>query len=256
MKSSKFRILLLLIVSIVLFSKPIFAKNIMKNDDKGFWLENDDQRYYVNTWMWVDMANNGVNYHCYFGDDGYMLVNTVAPDGTQINEFGQAIYNGVPITYTSNVLNKTTNTSKYIINLGDNLQDALNTLHTYSIDYSTPISNCIEYYDDEGKGHFYYFDSTGKCVVDIDMLQCDINGANALMNERMQRETAKLISHFKEEPKENYIFMSANSYSSIYGRLLERNISTDGWYTFCDLMFDMDYYDLLTVWSDLEKLIY
>lgn len=256
MKYIRMKILFIASVLVIIFSVPAFSKNTLKSDEYGFWLEDDKVYYYLNTWMWVEMANNGVFYHCYFGDNGYMLINTVAPDGTQINEAGQAVLNGVPITYTINVSNKTTNSSKYLINLGDRLQDALNFLHNNSIDYMTPVSNCVEYYDDEGKGHFYYFDSIGKCVVDIDVIQCDVNGATIMMNDRMERETAPLINHFKDGNKENYVYMQKNGYNKIYGRVFERNISTNGWYTFCDIMFDMDYYDLLDVLLKLERLYY
>lgn len=256
MKLFKTKFIFAMLLITILFAIPTFSKNTLKNDEYGFWLEDDKGYYFVNTWMWVEMTNNGVFYHCYFGDNGYMLINTIAPDGTQINEYGQAVVNGVPLTYTTNALNKTTNSSNYLINLGDRLQDALNVLHNNSIDYSTPISNCIAYYDDEGKYRLYYFDSVGKCVVDIDAIQCDVNGATILMNDRMSREKAPLINHFKEGNKENYVYMKANGYNEIYGRLFEKNISTNGWYTFCDLMFNMDYYDLLTVLLKLESLIY
>ena len=64
------------------------------------------------------------------------------------------------------------------------------------------------------------------------------------------------FTHFKDGNKENYVYMQKNGYNKIYGRVFERNISTNGWYTFCDIMFDMDYYDLLDVLLKLERLYY
>ena len=114
----------------------------------------------------------------------------------------------------------------------------------------------IMYYDDEGKCHLYYFDLIGKCVVDIDVIQCDVNGATLLMNDRMEHETAPLINHFKEGNRESYVYMQTSGYNNIYGRLFEKNISSNGWHTFSDIMFNMDYYDLLSIMIDLESLIY
>lgn len=254
MKNIKIKTMFITAVLVIIFSIPAFSKNTLKNDEHGFWLEDEQGYYYANTWMWVDMINNGVYYHCYFGEHGYMLVNTVAPDGTQINELGQAVFNGAPIIYVINPLNKTTNTSRYLIKLGDMMQNAIVNLHNYSIAYTIPIENCVQYYDEEGKGHFYYFDSNGKCIADIEIIQCDINGATLIMNDRIARETTPLTNHSVDGNKESYVYIQRGAHKKIYGRLLERTASTNVWSTICDVMFDMEYNDLLNVLAQLKPL--
>ena len=256
MKNIKMKTMLITAVLVVIFSIPAFSKNTLKNDEHGFWLEDELGYYYANTWVWVEMANDGVFYHCYFGENGYMLINTVAPDGTQINEAGQAVLNGVPITYTINPSNRSTNTSRYVIKVGDMMQNALVNLHNHSVAYTIPFTNCAQYYDEDGKNHFYYFDSAGKCIADIEVIQCDINGANNIMHDRMKRETTPLIDHSVDGNKETYVYMQRGARKKIYGRYFERSISTNGWPIFCDAMFDMEYNDLLNVISQLRPLYF
>lgn len=46
-------------------------------------------------WKWIDSENTGVAKCYYFRDNGYILANTVTPDGYYLNDKGQWVLNGV-----------------------------------------------------------------------------------------------------------------------------------------------------------------
>lgn len=64
-----------------------------QSDTNGWWWQNDDGSYPVNTWQWIDGNQDGVAESYYFGPDGYMLSNTITPDGYQVNADGAWIEN-------------------------------------------------------------------------------------------------------------------------------------------------------------------
>lgn len=54
------------------------------SDGKGWWIQNPDGSYLMNTWY--QAPGSGLWY--YMGPDGYMLVNTKTPDGCYVNQDG------------------------------------------------------------------------------------------------------------------------------------------------------------------------
>lgn len=65
-----------------------------KSDAKGWWWQEDDGTYPANTWKWLDGNQDGVSECYYFGQDGYMLVQTATPDGYQVNGDGAWVKDG------------------------------------------------------------------------------------------------------------------------------------------------------------------
>lgn len=61
----------------------------------------DDGTYAVNGWQWLDGNKDGVAECYYFDANGYMLANTVTPDGYQVNADGAWVMNGVVQTQNS-----------------------------------------------------------------------------------------------------------------------------------------------------------
>ena len=60
-----------------------------QSDTKGWWWKNDDgMSYPVNCWRWLDGNRDGVAECYYFGGNGYMLSDTVTPDGYHVNRDG------------------------------------------------------------------------------------------------------------------------------------------------------------------------
>lgn len=73
------------IVTIV--STPALAAG-WEQDLSGWKWENADGSYAKNSWVWDDWNNDGSQECYYFGDDGYMLSNTVTPDGYFVDQSG------------------------------------------------------------------------------------------------------------------------------------------------------------------------
>ena len=81
-----------------------------KQDSIGWWYQNDDGSYPVNQWLEVD----GKQY--YFNESGYMLSNTITPDGKQVGADGalivaQSLSN---ITYTADSITQGLFISDYL----------------------------------------------------------------------------------------------------------------------------------------------
>ena len=65
-----------------------------QNDGRGWWWQEDNGSYLANAWCWLDGNQDGVSECYYFDGNGYMLANTVTPDGYQVNGNGAWIVNG------------------------------------------------------------------------------------------------------------------------------------------------------------------
>ena len=89
---------LITIVGTALFSLSItisaFA-GIWRQDDHGWWYQEDDGSYPVDTWKWIDGNNDGVSESYYFDSFGYLLTSTTTPDGYQVNENGAWVWDSI-----------------------------------------------------------------------------------------------------------------------------------------------------------------
>ncbi|WP_432627709.1 hypothetical protein [Brotaphodocola sp.] len=65
-----------------------------KADEKGYWWQEDDGSYPVNTWRWIDGDGDGISECYYFDGNGYMLSDTITQDGNQVNENGAWVTDG------------------------------------------------------------------------------------------------------------------------------------------------------------------
>ena len=65
-----------------------------RENEFGWWWQNDDGSYPVNSWQWLDGNRDGIAECYYFDSMGYMLENTVTPDGYTVNADGAWIENG------------------------------------------------------------------------------------------------------------------------------------------------------------------
>lgn len=93
----------LLIVSAVLslaMSLSAFAGQ-WNQDSGGWWYQNDDGTYPVNSWQWIDGNADGVSECYYFNENGYCLMNTTAPDGKTVDSNGALIISGIVQTKTA-----------------------------------------------------------------------------------------------------------------------------------------------------------
>ena len=84
---TKIRILLLSVGITTLMASSVFAGSWGK-DAKGWWYLNDDGTYAKSGWKWIDGNGDCIAERYYFDSDGYLLTNTVTPDGEKVNEDG------------------------------------------------------------------------------------------------------------------------------------------------------------------------
>lgn len=67
---------------------------IWRSDSNGWWWQNDNGSWPMNTWQWLDGDNNGISECYYFDAHGYCLQATKTPDGYYVNENGAWTENG------------------------------------------------------------------------------------------------------------------------------------------------------------------
>lgn len=88
------KVLGLVAIMTLSMSIQVFAGE-WKQDNTGWWYENTDSTYPVNTWAWIDGNKDGIAECYYFNENGYMLANTNTPDNYTVNENGAWTINGV-----------------------------------------------------------------------------------------------------------------------------------------------------------------
>lgn len=64
-------------------------------DERGWWWENDDGSYPKAQWQWLDGNCDGTSECYYFDGTGYLITDTVAPDGYRVNSDGAWVLNGI-----------------------------------------------------------------------------------------------------------------------------------------------------------------
>ena len=103
-----------------------------QSDTTGWWWQNDDGTYPVNTWQWLDGNNDGTAECYYFNDKGYMLSDTTTPDGYNVNSDGAWVQDG---TVQTQEVNKSTSENKPIygsFECHDDYLDAVIDIGVYS----------------------------------------------------------------------------------------------------------------------------
>lgn len=60
----------------------------------GWWYDNGNGTYLVNGWHWLDENKDNIAECYYFNEAGWLLTQTVTPDGYQVNENGAWVING------------------------------------------------------------------------------------------------------------------------------------------------------------------
>lgn len=86
-------LLVILSVLVILLVNPIFAGS-WQQDNFGYKYIKDNGLYAINSWEWIDTYNTGYAECYYFNELGYLLVNTITPDGYQVNLNGEWVLNG------------------------------------------------------------------------------------------------------------------------------------------------------------------
>ena len=113
MKTTKrFLALALAVMTMLSLTIPVSAA-VWKQDNTGWWYQEDNGSYPANTWKWIDGNNDGVAECYYFDGNGYMLSNTTTPDGYQVNATGAWVVNGVVQTQATGSAGNATHSGNY-----------------------------------------------------------------------------------------------------------------------------------------------
>lgn len=66
-----------------------------KQDTSGWWWQETNKTYPISTWKWIDSDSDGFAECYYFDQNGYLLTDAAAPDGSQVNQSGAWIEDGI-----------------------------------------------------------------------------------------------------------------------------------------------------------------
>jgi hypothetical protein len=72
-----------------------FAGTWEQNNQGKWWYQEDDNSYPASTWEWIDANSDGLSECYYFDQNGYLLTNTMTPDGYTVNESGAWVNQGI-----------------------------------------------------------------------------------------------------------------------------------------------------------------
>ncbi len=81
----KTKILLSTMIMAAALSMTAYAGEWIKDPGEKWWYQDDDGGYPAGEWKLIGEKEY------YFGEDGYMLVNTIAPDGRQVGPDGSLV---------------------------------------------------------------------------------------------------------------------------------------------------------------------
>ena len=81
------------------FSMTAYAGE-WQSSENGWWYAKDDGTWPVSAWEWLDGNGDGVSECYYFDENGYLLTNGTAPDGSQVNGDGAWVVDGQVQTKT------------------------------------------------------------------------------------------------------------------------------------------------------------
>lgn len=135
----KTKILFSVTIMTMLLSSTAFAGEWKQETDGRYWYQNDDGSYPVNQWMKIE----GKDY--YFDANGYMLSDTVTPDGYVVGSDGAWIEGAGTETQESNRISNVTFSNDSItqdLTISDYKYEQLNywTYHIYEITNRSPYT--------------------------------------------------------------------------------------------------------------------
>ena len=84
----------LTILLTIFLAKPFYPIYLWVEDERGYKYKLDDGTF-RSCWKWLDLNNDGIATCFYFDQDGYLVTDTITPDGNQVDDTGQWIVNGV-----------------------------------------------------------------------------------------------------------------------------------------------------------------
>jgi hypothetical protein len=108
MKTKKTIVTMLITTLMSIFCVGVAMAGEWKQDDTGWWWQNDDGTYVKGTWMWLDGDNDGIAQCYYFDASGYIWANNTTPDGYTLDQSGAWVVDGVVQTKQVEIKTATT----------------------------------------------------------------------------------------------------------------------------------------------------
>ncbi|MEY8338647.1 hypothetical protein AALB16_11605 [Lachnospiraceae bacterium 62-35] len=131
-----------------------------KENEKGWWYDNEDGTYPASCWKWIDGNGDGIAECYYFNKDGYMLAGSKAPDGKTVTEEGKWIKEGeIQTRDAASVENQNVLVSsleskgtKYFIYIPETITDIQGNVYTkpFAINCLERMGNCYGVYESSG----------------------------------------------------------------------------------------------------------
>jgi len=159
-----YRIIIMTALMLFAFTLTAFA-GTWRQDARGWWWDEGNGTYPAGCWAWCDGDLDGTAECYYFDNNGYCLMNTVTPDGYQVNASGAWVVNGVVQTQYVGVQ---TPGSNYVTTQ----QTASGAAESYTLSGWQSLTT-----GEEGTGYGYLNlrpDGTGEIRIDADSPQYEL----------------------------------------------------------------------------------
>lgn len=203
MKIKNIKLALCILIFSVIISISSFAD--WQQNDQGYWWQNPDGSYPVNSWQWIDGNKDGISECYYFNSEGYMAADTITEDGHTVNADGAWVENGEVVVKSSENYTETKsekqNKQRGSFKLGDLNVYMINEFTDGDITSNLPGSYIIKSTD-------------GSCSVGIMMVDSTVN--KTLHELVMQMESIG-IDFNTLEIKETFINSINSSFVKLYG---------------------------------------
>lgn len=79
---------------VIAAASPVYGAGRWVYTPRGEWWQREDGSYPAGCWQWISSGDVPAECYC-FDAEGYLLKDTVTPDGYQVNEYGAWVENGV-----------------------------------------------------------------------------------------------------------------------------------------------------------------
>ena len=125
---------------------------------EGYRWQNNDGTFATNEWRWIDSDSDGHAECYYFGGDSVLLVNTVTPDGSSVDENGAWNINGI-VQKKEGIIDE----NAWISQHRSELEDFARRAENHEDDYLFTVADKLVGYPFEGE-YITYQTATGKYI--------------------------------------------------------------------------------------------
>lgn len=182
----------------VLSSMSAFAGE-WKQDERGWWWQNDDGSYPVSTWQWIDGNKDGLSESYYFNEAGYLVTNTTI-DGYTVNADGAWIENGIVQTQSTSSQQEQITSASGMFTRDENGWWWQNDDKSYPVNQWLWIDG-----DKDGVSERFYFGSDGYMLMNTTTPDnCQVNERGAWIVDGVVQTQGERIEQPQQEKAEKH----------------------------------------------------